>query len=476
MKPARKFLRRSKIESLETRSLMAAGVTAAVTDGTLYIVGTHGHDTAEISAVDDHLVVTTGDASGATQRLFNKQQVQQIAFYGFDGDDRFTNSTNVRAYVYGGNGHDRLVSGAGDDYVDGGAGDDIVVGAEGNDVVYGGNGNDFILLGDGDDWVDAGNGDDQVYGEAGNDVLRGGIGNDRLYGDAGRDWLFGEFGNDVLASGSGNDVVVGGSGNDSLYGGTGADELFGEAGYDFLAGGADYDYMDGGLDYNQYEYSSSLNDPPAAGGLSEQQLIGIVDAAFARWQDAGLSSAWLKQNTKFRVADLPGYGLGFTVGRADGTSVVWIDSDAAGKGWFVDGTPLSDAEYAAVSDLIKVARPGAASKQADLLTLVMHEVGHAAGVTPTGGSYLMNEFMLPGLRLLPDVAMARSATGYTTGPSLHNGLYADLGLTRYFQPGTQNINWGFFNTIPRSWIGQNPVAQLGSLLARWKFSRILWGW
>jgi hypothetical protein len=39
-----------------------------------------------------------------------------------------------------------------------------------------------------------------------------------------------------------------------------------------------------------------------------------------------------------------------------------------------------------------------------------------------------------------------------------------------------NINWGFFNTIPRSWIGYNPAAQLGAFLSRWNFSNILWGW
>jgi hypothetical protein len=54
-----------------------------------------------------------------------------------------------------------------------------------------------------------------------------------------------------------------------------------------------------------------------------------------------------------------------------------VDASAAGHGWFVDPSPLQDQEFTA-----GVARAGtAAFGHEDLLTVVLHEMGHFAGWT-----------------------------------------------------------------------------------------------
>ena len=51
---------------------------------------------------------------------------------------------------------------------------------------------------------------------------------------------------------------------------------------------------------------------------------------------------------------------------------IWLDNNAAGWGWFVDPTPWEDSEFT---------RPGDQGEQGrmDLLTDLMHEVGHLQG-------------------------------------------------------------------------------------------------
>lgn len=76
----------------------------------------------------------------------------------------------------------------------------------------------------------------------------------------------------------------------------------------------------------------------------------------------------------FAVADLPGDLLG----QASGNTIT-LDVDAAGYGWFIDATPGEDSEfdpdYAAKHD----GEISPAANRVDLLTVVMHEMGHLLG-------------------------------------------------------------------------------------------------
>ena len=163
----------------------------------------------------------------------------------------------------------------------------------------------------------------------------------------------------------------------------------------------------------------------AAGGRSTAGAKGesltalaaapLLAEALARWQAAGVDTSGLI-TTAIRIADLPGATLGLASG-----NTIWLDADAAGRGWFVDPTPADDAEFATPGDQGEQHR-------IDLLTGLMHEIGHllgrdheAGGVMAeslaagerwaVGGVYLGNpgEFLAPALG--PDDGLGDPVTG-----------------------------------------------------------------
>jgi hypothetical protein len=115
---------------------------------------------------------------------------------------------------------------------------------------------------------------------------------------------------------------------------------------------------------------------PQAAALSPQAVDGAVQAALTRLRQAGVSDALLGQHgpAHVQVADLPGaeLALAFPASRT-----VLMDRTAAGHGWFIDPTPLSDEEF----DIWGQALAGSAAEgRMDLLTAVLHGLGHLAGL------------------------------------------------------------------------------------------------
>ena len=114
-----------------------------------------------------------------------------------------------------------------------------------------------------------------------------------------------------------------------------------------------------------------------AATLSDAQLAPIATAAIERLESQlGSQVETAMAGVQIKVANLAPGVLGEALGKT-----IWIDDNAAGYGWFVDSTPGDDSEFAdPLADHDLAARPGtAADEHADLLTTVMHEMGHLLG-------------------------------------------------------------------------------------------------
>lgn len=141
---------------------------------------------------------------------------------------------------------------------------------------------------------------------------------------------------------------------------------------------------------------------PVPGGAADVVDSGglemITDAAIAAWVASGFSpleEARLR-GVRFAIDDLPGSRLGF----ASGDWVV-IDRDAGGFGWFIDPTPDDDVEFVRATDGILAAAEGtSADDRMDLLTAVMHELGHVLGLEDLEADHkaLMSATLAPGIR------------------------------------------------------------------------------
>jgi hypothetical protein len=143
--------------------------------------------------------------------------------------------------------------------------------------------------------------------------------------------------------------------------------------------------------------------------ITQAEVAPVVQEAIARWAAAGLEQSALNkmQNTTFVLSDLAGAYLGMTRG-----STIWLDGNAAGRGWFVDSTPDDDEEFgsAVAGGTLRAVNPQALDR-IDLLTVVSHELGHVAGLKDSNVNDLMGSSLETGLRLVPnahDVALAGS--------------------------------------------------------------------
>ncbi len=141
--------------------------------------------------------------------------------------------------------------------------------------------------------------------------------------------------------------------------------------------------------------------------VTKEQVDAAADAGIARWLEAGITDEQLAalQAIDYSIEDLAAGRLG----SAEGMTVT-IDVDAAGEGWFVDGTPMLDEEFADLDGALGAV----AAEGFDLLTVVMHEQGHVLGLLDQPGQIntLMEGVLSVGERLLPE---AGEATGATAG-------------------------------------------------------------
>ena len=197
----------------------------------IHVYGTDG---------DDVISLSWAGYSENMGRVPGDEDPTSVWVYGKDGDDVIHGSWNAEddflQVIYGDGGHDRILMRANGDpenasgYTCPATFDPLspptrgayIFGGEGNDRIEGRNILDCLIDGEeGRDVIYAHGGDDHVHGGAGDDLIAGGDGDDVLWGEGEVDQLHGGPDVDVLCGGDGSAVFYGDDGGD-------ADELWPE--------------------------------------------------------------------------------------------------------------------------------------------------------------------------------------------------------------------------------------------------------
>jgi len=149
-------------------------------------------------------------------------------------------------------------------------------------------------------------------------------------------------------------------------------------------------HVDQGM--NQTDSDSTVAQEPSDG----------LDAWMASAQLSGLLATASKALTGF--ADLPGSAVGNTIGEGP-TAQITLDTTAAGHGWYVDPTPLDTTDdYLPTSNPnVWQAKAGSAAEgKMDMLSVLLHEYGHALGLEHSADARdFMATTLQPGERRLP---------------------------------------------------------------------------
>ena len=153
---------------------------------------------------------------------------------------------------------------------------------------------------------------------------------------------------------------------------------------------------------------------PTERDLMFENLPAIFDVAIDTWAASGQATSEQIEQMRFVfpiITDLPGT----QVGKLDG-SVMYLDKDAAGNGWFVDQTPDDSSEFNTLTALTERIASGNshAVGDIDLLTVVLHEFGHVLGnadLDPASNPHDLMAGVLPtGVRRLPESVNATTST------------------------------------------------------------------
>lgn len=259
-------------------------------------------------------------------------------------------------------------------------------------------------------------GNDTICGEGGSDSIIGGVGADKIYGDKpgstastdGQDILIGDngrircastaktgqfytFGTPVTSVFTGMDKDVTTGGKDTITGNAKKDLLIGGVGADKITSDStDIVFTENCSIIFTVGYMTAEGPAPITAStdlLSNAELAPIVAQAKEFWEEAlgNNGRVNLLEGVQVSVSDLPGN----TLGTAFGSTIV-IDANAAGYGWFIDPTPADSIEFI----------NGSAPSGMDLLTVVMHEMGHVLGYSDVydGSNIIMDGELATGIR------------------------------------------------------------------------------
>ena len=141
-----------------------------------------------------------------------------------------------------------------------------------------------------------------------------------------------------------------------------------------------------------------------------EEVEPLLDVATAHRAAVTASAVEPIEPVQLVVMDLPGGLLGMA-----SSNTIYLDSTAAGYGWFVDRTPEEAEEFQRVPDArrLTAAADGPAAGHVDLLTVLAHELGHLWGLDDLDPQAFPDDLMAatlaPGVRRVPWAAAVDAA-------------------------------------------------------------------
>jgi hypothetical protein len=152
--------------------------------------------------------------------------------------------------------------------------------------------------------------------------------------------------------------------------------------------------------------------------LTHADLQTLLAAAKQHWLGAGANAA-IVDSAHVTVGELPAGVAGQTLGRN-----ITLSANGAGWGWFIDPTPLLSEEFSPLGDntTLEAIRGFGADGQLDLLTVLIHEIGHVLSLEHEDEDDLMGSTLEPGMRHLPDDEDAAHLRAMTLQPLSGNPI------------------------------------------------------
>jgi hypothetical protein len=134
--------------------------------------------------------------------------------------------------------------------------------------------------------------------------------------------------------------------------------------------------------------------------LMQDDIQSLLPAARQYWLNVGATEVQL-DGIEFNIATLAPRVAAMTLGIQ-----ITLSADGAGWGWFVDTTPASHEEFTADDAFseFKAQTGSTAEGKMDLLTVLIHEMGHTMGLGHVvGNGDVMAQYLTPGVRRLPAI-------------------------------------------------------------------------